>query len=156
MPEGLRFRRGVAGDRAALAALQADAYAPNAAIIGGVPTPVTWDFASVLEDWEVWLVEDEVGLAGALLLEKREDGFLIQSVAVAARAKGHGLGNRLLAWAEVRAIEEEVDLLRLVANARMVFNVDWYGRKGFVVERIEQIGARQRVHMTKAVRQPRP
>lgn len=151
MPEVVTLRRGVAHDRDALVAMQEAAYAPNRAIIGGTPTPLTWDYDIVLDAFEVWLAEDDAGLCGALILEYRPDDLYIQSIAVAPRAKGKGVGNRLLSEADARAGAAGRATLRLVANALMTFNVDWYARKGFTVERIEPIGERRRVHMARTV-----
>lgn len=151
MPDPFVLRRATAGDRDALVAMQSAAYEPNRAIIGGTPTPLSWNYDEVLANWEVWLAEDDAGLCGALILEARSDQLYIQSIAVAPGAKGSGLGNRLLTLAESRAAEISRDRLTLTANALMTFNIDWYGRKGFVVSEIETIGPRRRVHMAKAL-----
>nr|WP_286198828.1 GNAT family N-acetyltransferase [Mesorhizobium sp. BR1-1-16] len=127
------------------------AYEPNRAIIGGVPTPLGWDYDAVLEQWEVWLAEDDNGLCGALILEPRPDELYIESIAVAPRAKGRGIGNQLIAHAESRALRSSRDQISLTVNALMTFNIDWYGRKGFAVSSIEVIGQRRRVHMAKAL-----
>lgn len=154
MPEAPRFRRGSVADRAALVAMQEAAYAPNRAIIGGTPTPLTWDYADILSRLEVWLAEDSGGIAGALILEHRPDDLYIQSIAVAPRAKGAGVGNRMLAYSEARGREAGHGILRLVANARMTVNVDWYRRKGFAIEKIEERGGHRRVFMAKVLPAP--
>ncbi|SHG38963.1 N-acetylglutamate synthase, GNAT family [Kaistia soli DSM 19436] len=151
MPDSIVLRQAAASDRDALVAMQRAAYEPNRTIIGGTPTPLSWDYDAVLDEWEVWLAEDEAGLCGALILEARPDELYIQSVAVAPAAKGRGVGNRLLAYDERRALQTSRDRLTLTANALMTFNIDWYGRKGFVVYEIEMIGQRRRVHMAKAL-----
>ena len=152
--EAVRLRRAVAADRDALVAMQEDAYAPNRAILGGTPTPLTWDYATVLAAREVWLAEDASGIVGALILEIGPDDIYIDSVAVAQRAKALGVGNTLLALAETRGAEEQRGVVRLTANALMVFNVDWYGRKGYAVEEVEVAGDRRRVHMAKILARP--
>jgi ribosomal protein S18 acetylase RimI-like enzyme len=150
VPEEAGLRRARSEDREALVALQMAAYEPNRAITGRTPWPLAWDYADVLARLEVWLLEDAEGLAGALILELRLDDLYIQSVAVAPRRKGRGIGNRLLALAERRAAAAKRPTLRLIANALMEFNVAWYGRKGYIVERIEAADGRRIVHMAKA------
>ncbi|MCX5480838.1 GNAT family N-acetyltransferase [Kaistia geumhonensis] len=154
MPEAILLRRAVASDRDALVAMQEAAYAPNRAILGGTPTPLTWDYGHVLATHEVWLAEDVDGIVGALIIEARPGDIYIHSIAVAPGAKSSGLGNRLLALAETRAAEEGRSAARLTANARMVFNIDWYGRKGYAVEEVEVAGDRRRVHMAKILAAP--
>jgi len=156
VPDRVVLRQAERGDRDALVAMQMAAYEPNRAIIGGVPTPLGWDYDAVLGQWEVWLAEDDSGLCGALILELRPDELYIQSIAVAPRAKGRGIGNRLIAHAENRAHESSRDRISLTVNGLMTFNIDWYGRKGFAVSRIEVIGQRRRVHMAKALRREIP
>ena len=58
------------------------------------------DYAEVLGRYEVWLVEDEGRVAGALILDAESDHLLIWSVAIAPWAQGQGLGSRVLAPAE--------------------------------------------------------
>ncbi len=152
MPEPASLRRAVAADRDALVALQMAAYEPNRAIIGGIPTPLTWDYDEVLARHEVWLGEDGDGLCGALILELRPDDLYIQSIAVAPHAKGRGVGNLLLAYAESRAIAGGRDRLCLTVNGLMTFNMEWYVRKGFAITTVETIGTRRRIQMAKALR----
>ena len=154
MPEPVTLRRAVAADQGALVAMQMAAYEPNRAIIGGTPTPLTWDYGAILAAREVWLAEDGEGIAGALILEPRAADLYIESIAVAPRAKRGGIGNMLLAHAEARAEAGGYGVLRLVANARMVVNVDWYARKGFAIETIEDDGGRRRVFMAKMLANP--
>lgn len=146
-----RLRRAVAADRPALVALQEAAFAPNAAIIGGRSSVLDWDYDDVVARHEVWLAEGEGGLCGALVLESRAEDILLQSISVAPHAKGRGLGNRLLDLAEARAVATGRGLLRLRVNARMLFNVDWYHRKGFTIEVIETNGDHRRLTMVRPV-----
>lgn len=141
------LRRAVATDRAALVAMQEAAYEPNRIVAGRLPLPLRWDYEDVLRDWEVWLAEDEAGLTGALILHLRPEDLYIESVSVAPRCKGGGLGNRLLDAAALRAGHLGRSTLRLLTNELYRSNVAWYGRKGFSIEWIEDLGDRRIVHM---------
>lgn len=149
MNELAGLRRAVATDRAALWAMQEAAYEPNRIIAGRLPLPLRWDYGDVLRDWEVWLAEDEGGVAGALILNLRPEDLYIESISVAPRCKGHGLGNRLLDAATLRARVLDRTTLRLLTNELYRANVAWYGRKGFSIERIEDLGDRRIVHMVR-------
>lgn len=143
------LRRAGMDDRGALEALQRAAYAANARIIGRTPIPMEWDYGAVLRDWEVWLADQDGVLAGALILDLRPDDLYIENLSVAPAAQGAGLGNRLLAAAEIRAGQLGRDTLRLLTNALLVRNVDWYARKGFAIERIDDDSSRRITHMVR-------
>jgi ribosomal protein S18 acetylase RimI-like enzyme len=92
------FSRGV--DDAVVHALVEEAFA---GIPGNEPRSLeSWQAAKVeKEGWDpaLWLLhEDADGLAGVVLGERWEDGVgYIDTLAVAARARGQGLGKALLA-----------------------------------------------------------
>jgi GNAT superfamily N-acetyltransferase len=143
------LRRAGPGDVAAVTALQQAAYAKNRKILGVEPLPLLADYAVVLADYEVWLLDGADGLDGVLILEPRRDDLLIWSIAAAPHHAGTGIGNRLLAAAEQRARALGHRVMRLYTGDKLVGNVAWYERHGFVQERIEDLGDRRIVHMMK-------
>jgi ribosomal protein S18 acetylase RimI-like enzyme len=143
------LRRAVAADVAAVNALQHAAYARNRTILGVEPLPLTVDYATIVADYDVWLLEQGDGLEGVLILETRADDLMIWSVAVAPQAQGRGIGNRLLAIAEARARELGRRRVRLYTGEKLTGNIAWYERHGFARERIEDLGDRRLVHMMK-------
>jgi ribosomal protein S18 acetylase RimI-like enzyme len=167
-PAGLR--RATAGDVAAVTAFQRAAYAKNRPLLGVEPLPLLADYAKILADYETWLCEGADGpeslfdrifcekpvptfpenaLAGVLILEPRTDDLLIWSVATAPRLHGRGLGRRLLAAAEERTRALGLTVVRLYTGEPLTDNIAWYGRHGFVRERVEDLGDRRAVHMLK-------
>jgi ribosomal protein S18 acetylase RimI-like enzyme len=96
---------------------------------------------------EVWLSEQDARLAGALILEPRDDDLLIWSIASDPASQGTGLGRALLAAAEVRARELGRTVMRLYTGTPLTHLVAWYGRHGFAVERIEALSDRSITHM---------
>lgn len=160
LPSGLR--RASLADRAALEALQAASYARNREILGVEPIPLLWDYGTVLATNEVWLLEEEGRLDGALILEPRQDDLLIESIAVAPHAQGRGIGNRLLEAALARAAELKRPVARLYTGAPLTRNIAWYGRKGFAIEREDVRPDRTVIHMARSTpprskgRLPRP
>jgi ribosomal protein S18 acetylase RimI-like enzyme len=143
------LRRATAEDLPAITALQRAAYAKNRSILGIEPLPLTVDYAEIFSSYEFWLCEGPAGLDGVLILEPRPDDLLIWSVASAPAAQGRGVGNRMLAAAEMRARQLGLTCLRLYTGDKLVGNIAWYGRHGYVQERVEQREDRRLVHMVK-------
>jgi ribosomal protein S18 acetylase RimI-like enzyme len=142
---------GATADVAPVNALQHAAYARNRTILGLEPLPLTVDYATIVADYEVWLLEQGDALEGVLILETRADDLLVWSVAVAPERQGRGVGNRLLAIAEARARELGRRKVRLYTGDKLVGNIAWYERHGFSRERTEVLGERRLVHMMKVL-----
>lgn len=145
---GLSLRRGGIDDLDAVLALQQAAYARNRALLGCEPLPLLADYQEIFRDYEVWLAEDG-GLVGALIVQPRPGDLLIWSVATNPDGQGQGLGKALLQAAEVRARELGRHVVRLYTGAVLQHLIDWYGRHGYRVERIEQLSDRAITHMMK-------
>jgi N-acetylglutamate synthase-like GNAT family acetyltransferase len=111
--------------------------------------PLQMPAAAILARYEVWLPEEEEDPAAALVLDPAPDHLLIWSVAVAPSRQGGGLGNRLLAAAEQRARDLDLAWLRLYTGDKLVRTIDWYARRGYAVERTEDLPDRRLVHMQK-------
>jgi ribosomal protein S18 acetylase RimI-like enzyme len=144
----LSLRRGGIDDLDAVLALQQAAYARNRVLLGREPLPLLADYQQIFRDYEVWLADVD-GLAGVLILQPRPDDLLIWSIAIDLARQRGGLGKALLAAAEVRARELKRDTIRLYTGAVLQHLIDWYGRHGYRVERIEQLSDRAIMHMIK-------
>jgi GNAT superfamily N-acetyltransferase len=134
-----------------VAAFQRAAYERNRAMLGVEPIPLKADYAKILCDYEVWLHENGSKLTGVLILEPHADDLLIWSLATAPDARGAGLGNRLLAAAELRARQLGKNIVRLYTGELLVNNVAWYQRRGYKTERTETWDDRSIVHMMKTL-----
>ena len=147
---GWALRRAGPGDLDAVVALQRAAYARNRALLGREPLPLLADYGQVFKSYEVWLAEAGGGsLAGALILEPREGDLLIWSIATDPGRQAKGLGKSMLAAAEMRARQLGLGVMRLYTGATLQHLIDWYGRRGYTVERIEQLSDRAIAHMMK-------
>ncbi len=152
---GLHLRRGQPADHDRLVALQRAAYAINRTMLGLEPIPLLADYRTVLAEREVWLREDDVGrLIAALVLEVRAEDLLIESVAVDPHIQGRGLGRRLLAVAETRARANGRDCIALYTGATLRHLIEWYGRQGFELTKLEKLEDRVIAHMSKNLSAP--
>ena len=80
----------------------------------------------------------------------RPDHFWIENIAVKPDSQGKGLGRRLLALAETKAIEAGCAELRLLTNEAFTVNIALYERVGYSVDRREPfVGGGITVHMSK-------
>ncbi len=143
------LRPALPADIPALKALQEAAYAPNRELLGVEPLPLLVDYDVILDSYEVWLSEDDAGLAGALILETAAPEFLIWSIATRPSLQKTGLGRAMLAKAEARARECNHDAIVLYTGEPLMANIAWYRRHGFLIERLEVQPDRRIVHMRK-------
>ena len=145
----MKLMRADAHDLPEVVALQRAAYAKNRAVLGVEPLPLLADYAEILRTMEVWLARSATGLDGVLILQPRSDDLLIWSIATAPANPYSGLGRCMLAWAEVRAREIGRETIRLYTGTLLTHLVQWYGRHGYTIERIEQMPDRSATHMVK-------
>jgi N-acetylglutamate synthase-like GNAT family acetyltransferase len=149
----LSLRRAGIEDLDAVLALQRAAYARNRVLLGREPLPLLSAYAEIFRDYEVWLAERNDGLVGVLILQPRVDDLLIWSVSTNPDNQGRGFGKKLLMAAEVRARELGLNMVRLYTGAVLQHLIDWYGRHGYRVERIEQLSDRSITHMMKQLKE---
>jgi ribosomal protein S18 acetylase RimI-like enzyme len=88
---------------------------------------------------------------GVLILERRTDDLLIESIATDPGYQGQGIGRALLDAAQAQAKQLGYARIRLYTGSPLTHLVAWYGRHGFTVERIEALPDRSITHMMKAL-----
>ena len=137
-------------DRAAVEAIVRDAYSMHIARIGKPPGPMLDDYRQLIRDGRVSAWEEPSGaIAGILVLLPAADHLLLDNIAVRPDRQGHGIGRRLIAFAEAEAARLGLAELRLYTHQTMVENIALYRRLGFVeTGRARQAGY-DRVFMTK-------
>jgi len=117
--------------------------------IGKPPGPMLDDYSRRIAGGQVWVLEDEGGIVGILVLEETPDGFLLDNIAVHPDRHGEGFGRRLLEFAEAEAIRRDRGSISLYTNALMTENIALYARIGYVeTSRVTEKGF-DRVYMTK-------
>jgi ribosomal protein S18 acetylase RimI-like enzyme len=143
------LRRATIDDLPAVMTLQRAAYDKNRAILGIEPLPLMADYAQIFSHYEVYLAERDGALDGVLILEPRADDLLIWSVATAPAAQRRGIGNLMLAFAEIRARELGLPCIRLYTGEPLTGNIAWYRRHGYAHESTEDLGDRVLVNLIK-------
>lgn len=143
------LRRATADDVAGIAGLTDAAYSKYIAEIGRKPQPMTTDYAPMVRDHPVWVLEIEQQLAGVLVLQHEAENMLIYSVAIAPEYQKRGLGRLLLAHAEQQARQAGYDVVRLYTNGKMEANIALYSRLGYRETGRETYPGGTVVHMTK-------
>ncbi len=90
------------------------------------------DYAALIADGKVHVaVADQVG--GLIVLAAEADALVIENVAVAPEHQSRGLGRQLIEFAEASAVRLGLRNTRLFTHERMVTNITWYERHGYVI-----------------------
>jgi GNAT superfamily N-acetyltransferase len=147
----IELKRGSGRDAEAIRALVLQAYAKWVPLIGREPKPMTTDYdLAVLEHrFDLLLVDGH--LAGLLETIERDDGLLIENVAVAPNRQRQGFGRMLMSHAERLAREAGKARVRLYTNQRFEENVRLYLNLGYGIDREEDLGFAVAVHMSKGL-----
>jgi GNAT superfamily N-acetyltransferase len=135
-------------DAAEIDALVQRAYGHYVELIGGRPAPMDADYEEKVAEGGVF-VADEGAVVGAIVLAEEHDHLLIENVAVIPERQGEGIGRALLCFAEQRAREARIDLLRLYTHALMSENLVIYARLGYREEKRRTDNGFERVFLVK-------
>src|SRR4051812_43129234 len=136
-------------DVAAVAAIVKEAYSLYIVRNGKTPGPMRDDYARLVDDERVHVLEDDGEIAGLVVLIPEPQTMLLDNVAVRPRAQRRGFGSLLIAFAEQRARDSGFAAIRLYTQDMMTENLALYDRLGFVeTHRGEELGL-NRVYMTK-------
>ncbi len=118
-----------------------DAYQPWVSTLGGLPLPMTEDYAPCIARQEVWFVERTGEAVGVLVLAPADKHLTMLSLAVPPIYQGQGVGRWMLDAAEQMARTAARTELRLYTNPGMTRNIAIYQRAGF-----REIGQRPNPH----------
>jgi GNAT superfamily N-acetyltransferase len=142
--------RAVPADRAAVEAIVQAGYSPYIARIGKPPGPMLDDYAALIVQGAVSVLED-VGseIAAIIVLVPKPDHLLLDNIAVSPDRQGQGFGRRLIEFAEAEARQLGHRELRLYTHEKMTENIALYMRIGFVETGRGHAAGYDRVFMTK-------
>jgi GNAT superfamily N-acetyltransferase len=100
--------------------------------IGRSPRPMTEDYVAVIRDRQVTVAESLASIVGVIVLDRTDEGFLVDNVAVRPSHQGTGLGKLLLDLAETEARKAGFDSIYLSTHEKMKENRTLYSRRGYV------------------------
>ena len=144
------IRRAHPQDHAAVEAIVHAAYAIYIERIGKPPGPMLDDYARLIADGMVSVLEDEGRtIAAIIVLVPQPDHLLLDNIAVQPEHQGQGLGRQLVAFAEAEARRLGFAQLRLYTHEKMTENIALYKRLGFVETGRGHQAGYDRLFMTK-------
>ena len=146
-------RAAVRADRAAVEDIVRAAYEPWVRAIGVRPAPLDADYASLISQGSVFVCGTDE-LTGVIVLIPEEDVLLIENVAVRPDRQGEGIGQSLLAFAELQAQQSGRAAVRLYTHSEMASNIALYERLGYAVTHHQPVDREYLVHMRKDVGPP--
>ena len=136
-------------EAAAIRGVVRAAYSRWIAVIGREPLPMRADYQKALQDHQFDVVVENGQIVGLIETMLRGDHIWIENVAVIPEAQGRGIGRRLLAHAELKAIEAGCFEARLLTNGAFEANVSLYRQLGYAVDRQEDFMNGTTVYMSK-------
>jgi ribosomal protein S18 acetylase RimI-like enzyme len=143
------LRPAQAPDCPAVEAIVQAAYGHYVARIGQQPGPMLDDYAALIADGRVHVLEDTDGVLGVLVLIPEESAMLLDNVALHPRAQGRGFGRMLLDFAEQTARTAGYTQIRLYTHVMMTENIALYTRIGYRETRRGEEKGLRRVYMSK-------
>lgn len=99
--------------------------------LGRMPAPMLQDYREVIARDEVFVALADRRVCGVLVLGRREEGFLLDNIAVIPAAQGSGIGRMLLQLAEQRACAADYDSIYLYTHEKMLESRALYARIGY-------------------------
>ena len=127
----VRIRPAVLADAEAVQACVMNAYRHYQSRIGRLPGPMTQNYAKVISEHGVFVAITDEAVSGVLVLAHKDEGFLLDNVAVDPCAQGRGVGRALLQFAEAQARLAGYDSIYLYTNVVMSESLELYRRIGY-------------------------
>jgi ribosomal protein S18 acetylase RimI-like enzyme len=125
------------------------AYSKWIPVIDREPLPMKADYHKALREHQIDVVVEGGQIVGLIETMQHADHLWIENVAVVPSTQGRGIGRRLLAHAERRAMEAGCFEVRLLTNGAFKANLSLYGKLGYAVDRQESFMNGIAVHMSK-------
>lgn len=126
------IRKATLDDLAEVERLVAAAFALYVPRMGRRPAPMDDDYRARIEAGEVDVLVDAEGIGGVVVLETDHDPSVLETIAIAERLRGRGLGRILVAHAEAASRAAGCRTISLFTHEKMTENQAIYPRLGFV------------------------
>ena len=151
MTPGFQIRAAHPADADRVREIALEAYAMYTPRIGRPPAPISADYDELIERGEVWVAEDGGRVVGFVVVRPQDGSLLLENVAVSPADQRLGIGRRLIAFAEARACSLDLPAVELYTNERMVENIAYYPRLGYIESGRRRQDGYERVFFRKPV-----
>ena len=143
------LRGAVDNDAAAITACVHHAFDHYVERIGRKPGPMLMKYDKEIREHQVFVVEESGQIVGSLVLCIKEEGFLLDVIAVEPLWQGRGVGRMLLEFAEVEAQRQGYQSIYLYTHEKMTENQLLYSKIGYVEYDCRSENGLARVYMRK-------
>lgn len=139
--EPVEIRAATAADLAQVMLCARAAYSRYLQRMNREPAPMNADFASQIEQGQVYLAFRRSLFAGYVVFYQERDHIHLENVAVLPTFSGQGIGRALIKYAEDAARQAGLRAIELYTNEVMTENLAMYPKLGYVeTERKQQAG----------------
>lgn len=132
--EKMHIRLAKAADRWAVVACVRAAYAKYITRMDREPAPLHADYEALIARGVVYVLVTEAEVRGVLVMMPEHRSLFVENVAVDPRFQGQGLGQKLMAFVEQQARNEQLPEVHLYTNEVMTENLRFYQKLGFEEE----------------------
>lgn len=126
------LRRATEGDAAAVAACVHHAFGHYVERIGRKPGPMLMDYEQEIREHQVFVVGQDAQIVGVLVLCIKDEGFLLDVIAVEPHYQGTGVGRLMLEFSESEARRQGYQSIYLYTHEKMTENQALYLKIGYV------------------------
>ena len=126
------LRPAAGSDTQAVTSCVHNAFRHYIARIGREPGPMLMDYAMEIREHQVYVVEEDGKVVGALVMCIKDEGFLLDVIAVEPSHQGTGIGRLMLEFAEAEARRQGFDSIYLYTHEKMTENQALYKKIGYV------------------------
>lgn len=127
------------------------AYSKYVERLGRLPEPMIVNYAKILDESQVWILECHGKRAGLLVLQPDGNQLFIFSIAIAPEFQDSGHGKFLMSFAEEEASRQERSHVSLYTNELMHENISFYALLGYEETCRQEYQGGYLVHMRKEV-----
>jgi len=127
-----RLRSAMEKDVAAVTACVHNAFSHYVERIGRKPGPMLMDYEQEICEHQVFVVEESGQIVGVLVLCVKDEGFLLDVIAVEPHWQGRGVGRYLLKFADAEAHRQGYKSIYLYTHEKMIENQILYTKIGYV------------------------
>ena len=107
------------------------------------------DYADALGKHHFDVAVLDLSVVGLIETELRADHVWIENIAIAPEAQGRGIGQKLMAHVEAKALAAGLSDVRLLTNGAFDANLRFYHQQGFQTDRVESFKGGVAVYMSK-------